>query len=330
MTSKGSTFSGLTILALILLGWQAQAALAVARLHPLATVSGPEIRLGDIADIESSDELLGQRLTELVVGRAALPGAERRLFVGSVRVRLRQAGIAETAVALEATDDPIRVQTAATPIPAAALTQAAEAAVGRWLKETYGVSVQEITARVSGTVPAVTGDYTLQAGEVSHRPGGGLQVPVNIHRGGRLVGQVSVQCSVTAEVEVLVASRRLERHSPLEPADVRWEQRSVMTVPPEAVTRQDWPSDVDRRLTRSVEDGSVLTLDLLETAPATSAGDEVQLISAVGAVRVADTGMLIDDGYLGRRVAVRNVRTGQTVYGVLVTPGLVEVGGNEH
>ena len=143
----------------------------MARLHPLATVSGPEIRLGDIADIESGDELLGQRLSELVVGRAALPGAERRLFVGSVRVRLRQAGISEAEVALEATDDPIRVQTAATPVPAESLIQVAKEAVDRWLQKAFGVAAQRITATVSGAVPAVANDYTLEAGQVSHKPG---------------------------------------------------------------------------------------------------------------------------------------------------------------
>jgi len=330
MIKKGATWlSGLAAVALIFLGWQAQAALAVARLHPLATVSGPEIRLGDIADIESGDELLGQRLSELVVGRAALPGAERRLFVGSVRVRLRQAGISEAEVALEATDDPIRVQTAATPVPAESLIQVAKEAVDRWLQKAFGVAAQRITATVSGAVPAVANDYTLEAGQVNHKPGSGLQVPVNIRSGGRLVGQVTVLCSVTAEAEVLVASRRLERHALLDPADVRWERRSVMSVPPEAVRRQDWSSDVEWRLTRSAEAEAVLTRDQLEIAPDALAGDEVQLVTAIGAVRVADTGTLIDDGYLGRRVAVRNLRTGKTVYGVLVTPALVEVGAGE-
>lgn len=332
MKRKSSALGrGLWVLALVWLGWGGQAVSAVARLRSPATVAGPDILLGEIADIDSSDEQLRQRLEGLVVGKAALPGAERQLFVGSVRVRLRQAGIAETAVTLEAEGDPLRVQTAATQIPATELEATAQAAVARWLEETYGVAAESISAVVSTAAPPVAGEkYALRAGEVSRKPGSTLlSVPVSIWSAGRLVGQVAVDCSSATEVEVAVAASKLARHSRLISDGVRWERRPVLSVPPGAVGREAGHEGVDWRLTRPVEAGTVLTWELLERSPAARAGDEVQLISAAGVVRVADVGRLATDGWLGERVAVRNARTGQTVYGTLVTPTLVEVRGSE-
>lgn len=66
--------------------------MAVVTLRDGAVVTGDDILLGQIAEIEGPDEMV-RILTEVVVGRAPLPGKERAISIGHVEVRLRQVGI---------------------------------------------------------------------------------------------------------------------------------------------------------------------------------------------------------------------------------------------
>lgn len=335
MVGQRSTCVGFRLLVWVLAVWVGQclcvgaaAASAVARLRSPATVAGPDILLGEIADIDSSDELLRERLKSLVVGKAALPGAERQLFVGSVRVRLRQAGIPETLVLLQADGDALRVQTVATLVPASELEAVAEAAVARWLESCYGAIPASIRCSAASALVAVSGSgYALRpASEVVRKPGSDqLSVPIAIWSDRRLVQQVTVTCSVTAYAEVAVAATRLERRSELRMDDIRWEARSILSLPSGALVRGSWSEATGWRLTRFVDAGSVFTTDMLERQPDAYAGAEVQLATAVGAVRVSDLGTLTADGYVGATVGATNARTGQLVRGLLVTPTMVSV-----
>src|SRR5690606_23769697 len=64
--------------------------LAVVRVPARAAVLGPDILLGDIAQIETADEELAGRLAALSLGRAAIPGQVRELNMATVRVRMRR------------------------------------------------------------------------------------------------------------------------------------------------------------------------------------------------------------------------------------------------
>ncbi len=61
-------------------------------LHGEAWVDGRTVSLGDIARLEGEAELV-MALAQVNVGSAPSPGSSRRLTVGQIEVRLRQAGI---------------------------------------------------------------------------------------------------------------------------------------------------------------------------------------------------------------------------------------------
>lgn len=63
----------------------------VVELLPAAEVSGPDILLADIAEFK--DEATKAKFGSIYVGAAALPGSTRRLTLGQIEVRLRQAGV---------------------------------------------------------------------------------------------------------------------------------------------------------------------------------------------------------------------------------------------
>src|SRR5690625_450287 len=124
---------GLLLLLFLLAGTVAGSAepLAVVRVPARAEVFGPHIYLGDIADIDTDDANLAQRLHELALGRAAIPGQSRELNIGTVRVRMRQRSLPEKQITIDAAQRAVSVVTRAQVVSGAALAEAAEAAVHR-------------------------------------------------------------------------------------------------------------------------------------------------------------------------------------------------------
>jgi hypothetical protein len=64
-------------------------------LRPEAEVRGPDIRLGEVAEIACAETELQRRLEGLVIGKAPLPGRSRNISADYVRLRLRQLDIGE-------------------------------------------------------------------------------------------------------------------------------------------------------------------------------------------------------------------------------------------
>lgn len=86
--------SSLLILILVVLwsGVSLASQLPVIDLLPNAVTTPGNIYLQDVAKITGESEIVSQ-LEKVNLGAAALPGSERRLTVGQIEVRLRQAGI---------------------------------------------------------------------------------------------------------------------------------------------------------------------------------------------------------------------------------------------
>src|SRR5690606_42088814 len=85
--------------------------LAVVRVPARAAVLGPDILLGDIAQIETADEELAGRLAALSLGRAAILGQVRELNMATVRVRMRPQALLEMHIDIETVNHSLAVAT---------------------------------------------------------------------------------------------------------------------------------------------------------------------------------------------------------------------------
>lgn len=309
-----------------------QPIVAVVTLRSPTTVTGSDILLGQIADIVTPDAELRSRLAALPVGKAALAGGERTLFVGSIQVRLRQAGIPDSAVRLVAQTDTIVVRTAAAMVRVTELQKVAEKAI-----------VEALTARVRAplppsvtvTCPTLTQDIPVTNGAAYDiRLTGGVSfaplsdqatVPMAVWSDGKLQQQITARCSVNAEAEVAVLARKMDRYEALSIADIRWERRNLAARPMGVITRSAAGPMENWRMIYPQEAGVELTWDMIQAQPHALADSEVELVAVVGTIQIVDLGRLLKDARIGEQVAVKNSRTGTVVYGTLVTPKRVVV-----
>lgn len=304
----------------------ANSAMAVVELQPTTMVAGPDILLGEIATITvaNGDADLATRLRNLNVGRAALPGESRSLYVGSIRVRLRQVGFSDTSVQLNSTQETLQVYTAATVVPGAVLQAKAQALMQANYGSTATIScplLPEITV-----IPGEAAAYEVRLANFSQTmTAGATTLLFEIWSNEVVQKRVNVRCTVNAMAEVAVAAYSMDKQAPLSATAVVWEQRDLATINGTPLGPAQVEELAALRLRRPLPAGTVITRENTEHIPLTVAGELVRLVCNTGLVQVEDEGRLQQDACLGQQVAVVNVRTGKLLHGILVAKDTVAI-----
>jgi flagella basal body P-ring formation protein FlgA len=277
-----------------------------------STVRGPEIRLGDIADIHGRDAGQVDRLRAIEVARAPLPGLTRTLDAAYLRARLRLANVDLAMLALDA-PSVISVTTAGQQVSGAALVAAArEHLLAMRSSEATRLSVQP-TGAAPPTVVVPAGQLELKARtRADAETLGTVSVTVEAWVDGTLARSLSVAVRVSLQSEVVVAARPITRGAWLDSEDVRVERR-------ELAAGQDPVRVVDAviglRAVRGIAVGEPIQMSLVEQPPLVRRGDIVLLTTEGRGLRAVTQGEAKEDGKEGQVIRVRNLHSNREVYG---------------
>ncbi|MFZ0243746.1 MAG: flagellar basal body P-ring formation chaperone FlgA [Desulfobacterales bacterium] len=273
-------------------------------LRPVAEARGADILLGDIAEIACADPDLGQRLDQLVIGKAPLPGQSRHITDDYVRLRLRQLGsqaapihltgaerIEVTLPGVEISEEQIR-QIATDFIKTSGIWGAAE------------VRVAELT---------ISGDRTLPEGRATYRvlPPRHMRslvtVPLSVvfEVAGRFEKTIRATARIEALAPVVVAARPIGRLKPIDSDDLKLEKMNLAELPDSVMTDAD--EIIGMRARRNIDAGDILRPDLIEMPPLVKRGDMVMIVAESRGIKVTATGEVKGDGLRGERVKVVNL-----------------------
>lgn len=137
-------------------------------LPEVVEVPGGTVTLGDVAQIEGPPELV-DRLAQVPVGAAPLPGRSRWLATGYLAVRFRQAGIDPDQVVV---DGPERVQLATPAAPAStAPTSPAPRGLEPGVSPAVGAGLPLVARDEQVTLEAVAGSVVVQVPARALAPG---------------------------------------------------------------------------------------------------------------------------------------------------------------
>ena len=135
--------------------------------------------------------------------------------------------------------------------------------------------------------------------------------------------KVYVPVKLTARRQVLVTSRPLSRGATLSGADVRLEERDI------TMARGAYLTDVaqldGKVLKRTVPEGRLVTVDLLNEEDIIKRGQRVTLMVEQSGFMVQMAGTALSDGTINERIKVENNSSQRTVEGIVRSPQLVEV-----
>lgn len=312
----------------------ATAPLAVVRIPAHADVFGPDILLGDIAEIETDDADLARRLSELSLGRAAMPGQSRDLTMATVRVRMRQQSLPEKQIVIESEDAAVAVATKARTVSGEALVDVARAAVMEHARPS-GAGTEPIWAYAElipvcpdpGTVTVTDGVLELVVSRLIGTPPGPIVASVDVVVNGAVGRTVMVRCDVRVAADVPVTTASVQRHDALDEQNVTVERREFTSLPrglllPETFLGDDAGGGL--RATRPLAAGTVLTDSMVEFIPVILRGAQIQIVAATPAIHVSAPGVALEDGRVGQLIRVENSTSGQVIRARVVAPGRVE------
>lgn len=285
---------------------------ATVELRSEALVRGPEIRLQEIAEIQSADPETSRRLGAIGVGRAPLPGLSRTLDLAylKARVALREP---EAGALLYQGPAAVQVTTASRRLTGAEQVEAVRRELLALRAAPGGeLSVQAATLPPDLVLPAGEPELRVRLSPGAERGSGVVSATLEAWVDGSLARTVSVPVRVAVLEEVLVAARTLPRQQPLTAADVRVERRSLR---PGQEPLREPAAAVGQRARRTIAQGESLLVPMLERPPAVRRGQRVLLTVEGRGLKAVARGEAREDGSVGQLIRVKNLASGREIYG---------------
>lgn len=281
------------------------------KLRPTATVSADSVYLGDIAEIQVDDPLKSEKLSAIRVENAPFAGESRRIHPNKVVIRLKQFGLDESAFQLNASG-PVKVLRRYAVVAAASINDAVRAFILRnapWQADQ--LKIEKMTFDDEVTVPPGKVSFLVTAPKHTDWLG---PVPflVQIRVDGKLVRKVTAPATLDVWSDVVVSAKPLGKFQPIEADDIAVQRMNLSKAPSNAIMRSE--QVIGRRASRNIAPNCILRTDMVEMPPVVKRGDVVQIIAETSLLKIAAKGMAKQDGAVGDRIRVINLRSKRVIY----------------
>lgn len=297
---------------------------AIVTLQPEVTVPGPQVTLGEIAEVRSNEKTLAARLLTLDLGAAAPPGLARIIDQFTLRQRVRQAELPGNIQFAGA--ERVQVSTDALNVPAETLVDTAR----RWLLEHLQADPDQTTL----TPLSVPRGLILPRGHLTLRvqpPAGSIQdgsvslvLEAVVDGGGqRTVRYSQVSFQLDRLRQVVVAVRPLLRKRVISTPDVRIETRSGSQIPSGALS--DLADAVGKEIVRETGAGDVLTTQTVRAPIVVRRGTPILLLLDGPGFRITARGVALEEGGVGQMIRVMNQTSRKELHGRIEDDGSVRI-----
>lgn len=287
---------------------------------PFSRVSGKELAVRDLAEIKGP-EALRQRIGDLKIGTSPMPGKQKRIPGSMVESKIRSLF-------------PNRNNQLSLSIPGIIVVERAGQEVTE--SELQALFYAHVEKRVEGR-PFRLKDVKIRGNRIL--PFGQKTLTVDDRQNLKYKGRVAV--TVRPEVEhektspiyisgwvdlfdeVVCAERDIPRGEKIKREDLRLSRQNLSKSPPGLMTR---PEKVEGTVAKSrIEKGSYIRDAMIAQAPVVRKGDVVKITANSGGLTVVAQGVAREDGRMGEKVMVENIRSNKNIPARVVGPGAVEV-----
>lgn len=285
-------------------------------------VSGPSLRLGDLAAVVCTQDSDCDALKNMDVGVPPRPGQTKVITMNELR-RVVSRLAPDIEERIEWSGSPaLDIHVNSQMLDGKFIEQMASRRLQQWLDE----------KQIPGEVRVVTDLQSLRVpvGELSLTPRMSpaaqlrkrMPIWIDVLVDQRFHQTVTIWFSVTAEVNALVTIAAVEKGVPLTESMVRSAVVDIaqLAAPPISTTQM-----AGLRTRRGMEVGTVLTESDVETIPAVVAGAQVTVVVQEGLVALSLVGVAEADADLNENLNVRNPSSGQSYSATVVAPKTVRV-----
>ena len=132
-----------------------------------------------------------------------------------------------------------------------------------------------------------------------------------------------VPVTINAMANAVTTSRPLVRGEVLSPSDLQVVSRSVKQLPANYLRNLEELAGME--VTRPIQSGLILTLNMIKATPLIQKGQEVIISASSGSIKVRMNGIALKNGAPGEFIPIRNTNSGRTVEGQVLNANTVTV-----
>lgn len=284
------------------------------------TVTTPQVRLGDVAEITSpqlSDNEAIVGLQKIVVASSPQPGKELALNAHQVVQRMTEEGVnlAQVGYFLPRV---ISVKRASRAISKDEVMEA----IHSYLRSS-GEDAQLKDVSYNDDVFVSPGTLTLQARPFLNNNPGRLGFNLKASVDGVEAVAFAVNAAVDSWKEVPVAKRSIYKGSIVGEDDVVMARLNTSAIPGDAA--QDPKSIVGLEAHRNITSGEVFHREKLVTPIVVEVGSKVVMRYKTPAFEATATGVALEAGSIGQSIRIRNENSKKVISGTIIEAGLVGV-----
>lgn len=290
-------------------------------LPPRATIESDEMLLGKIAVITDAgdDE---QRLSQVVLGAAPIPGQSRTLTQDMIRVRLRQFGFNPDTITFDCPPS-VLVTRLTTAVKGETMVEIAhEWLLGR-LAPTADEKLELTPMRTPTDAQAPTGTLTWECAPAGMDVGNLRHVMLTMLVDGHPAWRGVLSFRLSRFAEVLVARKAIARGEVLSEGAVMREWHEITTVT--GTPLRDVTELAGKRAVNSLAQNAVLTLVNTEPVPLVMRNATVHVQAKCGAFIISAVAIALEDGLQGAIIRVRNPDSRDEYTARVIAAGLLEL-----
>jgi flagellar basal body P-ring formation protein FlgA len=290
------------------------------RVQPRASIAGPVVRLGQVAQLKGFTPEAKDRFGRIELGRSPQPGLGQLLPKAFLRSKIRDGGVGP-GVKLHLPSR-LEVTRKTRTIKASDLERQVRRAIRKAMPHADSDVAKLVIPRLS--------DVNMPVGttvQVDFAPGedfrGAVTANLRFEAHGEVVRTRRVSARLDAFARAWGVRKVARRGRVLSAGDLVPLRLPESKVPNDAI--QD-PGDVEgARVRRPIKPGEAIRAAYVKVPPLIRRGDRVRMIAVRGSIRITAMGEALGAAARGQNVRVRNLDSKRVVSGRVTAPNTIEM-----
>lgn len=286
----------------------------------VSTVDGAIVRLGDVAKVDTVDEV-GKALLTIPVANSPAPGDKAYLRSINIKKYLHSSQNLPEDINWNGASI-VEVSRAGIQIDAKRML----GFIADYLQQQHD-SLPDASIRFIPTAHPLP--FTLPTGQLScdvipSNPGilSSTRFSLIFKVNDRVVKNMSIRGTIEARATVITTAIPVKKGTVLGPKHLRETVLDISELRDPGFSQEEF---IGKRLKRTLRAGTPLQISMVESLPVVHRGERVKIVIQSGPMLLTATGLAYSDGKVNDLIRVQNINSSKVVFGRVTGPGTVEV-----